>query len=111
MKKETSTRLIARVAIAAAFMLLAAVSSRGATASEESLMRVYGAVKDYGTERLLTRAEEYIKAGEIDNAQVCLHVTSPPRSSRFRGSRPPCSARLQGRNDTRQTTDLVTMKK
>ena len=74
MKKGTSTRLIARVAIAAAFMLLAAVSSRGATASEESLMRVYGAVKDYGTERLLTRAEEYIKAGEIDNAQVCLHV-------------------------------------
>lgn len=74
MKEKPSMRRIARTALTLAIMLFTAVASRGATASEESLMRVYDAVKDYGTERLLSRAEEYIKAGEINNAQVCLHV-------------------------------------
>ena len=74
MKEEPSMLRIVRATFTVALMLLAIVASRGATASEESLMRVYGTVKDYDTERLLSCAEEFIKVGEIDNAQVCLHV-------------------------------------
>lgn len=59
---------IVRATFTVALMLLAIVASCGATASEESLMRVYGTVKDYDTERLLSCAEEFIKVGEIDNA-------------------------------------------